>query len=196
MVRVEQLANGAPIFQSETRFLLDREGRVWRSLGLLVPAGASIPSLVPVVSAQDSLVQALKSVGITVDAAQIRVEGTNAEGTRTELVVSNEKIAGKVSSELVYFPGAPGQLVPAWRQLTYTNGDGDWSTIVDAVTGTVLWRKNIREHVSTQQARFSVYVQADGVTPADSPAPQSPTDRRPRARALSSRRSPAPSSTC
>src|SRR5262249_41981246 len=39
----------------------------------------------------------------------------------------------------------------------------------------LLWRKNIRTHASTQQARFSVYVQADGVTPADSPAPQSPT---------------------
>ena len=175
MVRVQQLANGVPIFQSETRFLLDRQGRVWRSLGLLVPAGASIPPLAPAVSAPEALVQAMKAVGLSVDAAGSRTEGTNAQGTRTEVVTSNERIAGKVPSELVYFTGAPGQLVPAWRQITFTTGEGDWYTLVDAVTGAVLWRKNIREHVSTQEARFSVYVQADGVTPADSPAPHSPT---------------------
>lgn len=179
MVRVQQYANGVLIFQSETRFILDRDGRVWRSLGLLVPAGASIPPLSAVVSAPEALVQAMKAVGITLDAAQMRTEGTNAAGTRTEVLVNNEQIAGAVPSELVYFPGAPGQLVPAWRQVAFTNGDGDWYTIVDATTGTVLWRKNIREHVSTQQARFSVYVQADGVTPADSPAPQSPTAATP-----------------
>ena len=49
---------------------------------------------------------------------------------------------------------------------------------------------------STQQARFSVYVQADGVTPADSPAPHVADHRRARAPARSSPRSPAPSSTC
>src|SRR6185369_1926946 len=44
----------------------------------------------------------------------------------------------------------------------------------DAQTGDLLWRKNIRNYVSAQDARFRVYVQADGITPADSPAPQSP----------------------
>ncbi len=175
MVRVQQLANGVPVFQSETRFILDRQGRVWRSLGLLVPAGASIPPLTPAVSASDALVEAMRTVGISVDAAGSRTEGTNPQGTRTEVVTSNEQIAGRVPSELVYFPAAPGQLVPAWRQITFTTGEGDWYTLVDAVTGTVLWRKNMREHVSTQEARFNVYVQADGVTPADNPAPHSPT---------------------
>src|SRR4051794_1255034 len=46
--------------------------------------------------------------------------------------------------------------------------------MVDAETGDLLWRKNIRDYASAQDARFRVYVQADGTTPADSPAPQSP----------------------
>ncbi len=49
-----------------------------------------------------------------------------------------------------------------------------YTTVVDAVTGTVLWRKNIQNHASTQEARFSVYVQADGTTPT-SPSPHAPT---------------------
>jgi hypothetical protein len=74
----------------------------------------------------------------------------------------------------VYFPVAPGVLVLAWSQVTFTRGSADWYTLVDAKTGVLLWRKNIKAHASSQEARFSVYVQADGVTPADSPAPQSP----------------------
>jgi uncharacterized repeat protein (TIGR01451 family) len=46
--------------------------------------------------------------------------------------------------------------------------------VVDAETGALLWRKNIRNSASTQDARFRVYVQADGKTPADGPAPASP----------------------
>ncbi len=147
MVRVEQRIDGHPIFQSETRFILDREGRVWRSLGLLVPAGAAAT---PISLAKISSKEALKAAGV-------------------------EETDGNASSGLVYFAAAPGRLVPAWRQVTFTSGDSDWFTLVDATTGTLLWRKDIREHVSTQQARFNVYVQADGVTPADSPAPHSPT---------------------
>src|SRR5215208_4603463 len=41
MVRVEQVVGGIPVFQSETRFLLDREGRIVRSVGLLVPGAAA-----------------------------------------------------------------------------------------------------------------------------------------------------------
>ena len=153
MVRVEQRRNGLPVFQSETRFILDRQGRIWRSLGLLVPSGATVPPVtLTKISARDALASALKSVGIRED-----------------------QVASGGQSDMVYVPVAPGRLVPAWRQITFTE-DGDWYMLVDAATGTLLWRKDLREHVSTQQARFNVYVQADGVTPADSPAPHSPTD--------------------
>jgi subtilisin-like proprotein convertase family protein len=178
MVRVEQMVNGLPVFQSETRFILDGDGRIFRSTGLLIPnATASAPALdvAELISAQEALASALGTVGITLDASQSSLTETNAEGTSTKVIANSEHVAGEVTSKLVYFPVAPGMLVPAWSQVTFTDGPGDWYTIVDASTGALLWRKNIRANVSAHDARFRVYVQADGTTPADSPAPLSPT---------------------
>ncbi|MGB9178887.1 MAG: M36 family metallopeptidase, partial [Pyrinomonadaceae bacterium] len=176
MIRVEQLVNGVPVFQSETRFIVDRSGRVIRSTGLMIPnATETAPALDGLLSAQEALGHAMASVGITLDAAQMSLSNTNQEGTKTEVVVNNEQVVGNAASKLVYFPLAPGVLIPAWSQVTFTNGGGDWYTIVDANTGELLWRKNIRDNASAHDARFRVYVQADGTTPADSPAPLSPT---------------------
>jgi subtilisin-like proprotein convertase family protein len=173
MVRVEQRVNGLPVFQSETRFVLDRGGRLIRSVGVLVPgAAAGAPPAAPKQSAAQALAAAMSSVGIALDAARARVEG---EGSEVGVVLEDPNIRDGVRSELVYFPAAPGVLVLAWSQVTFTRGPADWYTLVDATTGTLLWRKNIKAHASTQEARFSVYVQGDGATPADSPAPQSPT---------------------
>ena len=178
MVRVEQVVNGLPVFQSETRFILDANGRVFRSTGLLIPdATATAPevSVNDVIPAQEALARAMAKVGITLDASRAIISDMNADGTSVELVADNEHVTGDVTSKLVYFPAAPGLLVPAWSQVTFTDGPGDWYTLVDATNGSVLWRKNIRANVSAHDARFRVYVQADGTTPADSPAPLSPT---------------------
>jgi uncharacterized repeat protein (TIGR01451 family) len=177
MVRVEQLVNGRPVFQSESRFILDRTGRVWRSLGLMMP-NASAPALPAslTLDAPQALAKAMQTVGLTVDAAHTTVASTAANGAVKQVVASApSKIVGKVQSDIVYFPVGPGVLVPAWRQITFTRDDADWYTLVDVDTGILLWRKNIRAHASTQEARFSVYVQADGKTPSTSPAPDEPS---------------------
>ena len=176
MVRVEQRVDGRTVFQSETRFILDAEGRVWRSLGRLVPQTSLASGLVkPLsVSAPEALVAAMKTVGIELDASHLRTRNSNPAGTEIEVLADDSPIAGAVVSEIVFIPVSPGVLLPAWRQIVFTGGDADWHTIVDAASGTLLWRKNMRANLSTEEARFSVYVQADGVTPADSPAPQSP----------------------
>jgi hypothetical protein len=115
---------------------------------------------------RDALVSALASVNFVVHPDPMTLANTRPDGSKTEVVANHPQISGNVPSELVYFPIAPGVLVLAWSQVTMTEGDGDWYTLVDANTGTLLWRKNIRAHASTQEARFSVYVQADGKTPA------------------------------
>jgi uncharacterized repeat protein (TIGR01451 family) len=176
MVRVEQMVAGVPVFQSETRFLLDRDGRIVRSVGLMVPgASATPPSLAGLIGADEAFAAAMESVGIKLQAGAVRVASTAPSGLEAQVASTDARISGSVPSRIVYFAIAPGVLVPAWSQVAFTTGDQDWYTIVDATSGTVLWRKGMREYASTQQARFSVYVQADGVTPADSPAPQSPT---------------------
>ena len=177
MVRVEQVVNGLPVFQSDTRFILDAQGRVFRSTGLLIPnAGAKPIEFGELISAQEALGVALRSVAIETDTAQASLTNANINGTEVEVVTNDPNIGGNVTSKLVYFPLAPGMLVPAWSQVTFTNGSGDWYTIVDASSGKLLWRKNIRANASTHDARFRVYVQADGTTPADSPAPLSPSN--------------------
>ena len=73
MVRVEQTVNGLPVFQSESRFILDADGRLFRSTGLIIPeASAKAPAVdvSELISAQEALTSAMGSVGIAVDASQ------------------------------------------------------------------------------------------------------------------------------
>jgi subtilisin-like proprotein convertase family protein len=175
MVRVEQIINGRPVFQSETRFILDREGIIVRSLGLMVPnASAAAEALENLLSPQDALQRTMAQFNVSLDVQTMSVVKSENDGLRTEIRVDNPNIGGAVTSKLVYFPAAPGILIPAWSQIVFGVKE-DWYVLVDARDGTQLWRKNIRSDASTHDARFRVYVQADGITPADNPAPQSPS---------------------
>lgn len=153
MVRLRQTVHGLQVFQSEMRALLDRDGRLVRTVGRLVPGvdGGKVPAL----SA----------------AGQLAPEKALAAALAT---VGNPAVQRTGKSELVYFPLAPGVLIPAWSQVAFVAGPADWYMVVDAATGTLLYRKNIEHQASTQDARFSVFLQGDNKTPADSPAPRSP----------------------
>ncbi len=180
MLRVRQVINGQPVFLSETRILLDAQGRVLRTLGALVPDAATTAEVdTNLISASTALVSAMNSVGVALQASQISAPAAlGAASNAGSVTVNDARISSAVNSSLVYFPLLPGTLIPAWQQVTFTKGSGSYLTIVDAVSGTVLWRKNIESRASTQNARFSVYVQADGVTPT-SPAPHAPTTQAP-----------------
>ena len=179
MLRVEQRVNGRPVFQSESRFLVDRDGRLSKYVGLIVPQARAITPADPVgkLSAPAAASRLFASLGKSIPDAGF-VAGATVND-RVELTASDSFVAGPVSAREVYFPLAPGVLVPAWSLVAFTSGKEDWYSIVDAQTGDVLWRKNIRAYASTHEARFRVYVQADGKTPADSPAPLSPTTATP-----------------
>lgn len=180
MVRMEQVVNGYPVFQSETRFILDGEGKLFRSTGLMIPeASATATEQGHTISPQDALDRALATVGIDIDPSRASLSNNSIDGHQTEVVANDERITGPVVSKLVYFPVAPGILRLAWSQTIFTDGPADWYTLVDAETGRLFWRKNMKANVSTHDARFRVYVQADGTTPADSPAPLSPTTATP-----------------
>ncbi len=175
MVRVEQMINDRPVFQSETRFILDREGRIIRSLGLMVPkAGLSAEPIDDLLSPQEALKLTMQQLDVSLEVGHMIVSETEEQGMLTEMRVADPQIRGKVTSKLVYFPLAPGVLIPAWSQIVFGEKE-DWYVLVDARDGTMLWRKQIRDDVSTHDARFRVFVQSDGITPADNPAPQSPS---------------------
>jgi uncharacterized repeat protein (TIGR01451 family) len=176
MVRMEQQIDGRPIFQSETRFLLDKNGRLLEGLGRIVPHARSFGSSITAANFSTpaaALVKLLAFEKKTLDPATVTAVAVDA--TRAQLSTTDDTyIAGPVNARQILFPLAPGLLVPAWSLHVFTSGDADWYAIVDAETGDLLWRKNVRAYASVHDARFRVYVQADGITPADSPAPQSP----------------------
>ncbi len=175
MLRMEQQIDGRPVFQSETRFLLDRDGRLVKSVGLMVPHARALAaqnkpaSLLSAIEAVDSL---LTASGKSANPTAFTV--TSEEGGRVQLAETDDFVAGPITAREVLFPLAPGLLVRAWSLVVFTTGSQDWYAVVDAETGDLLWRKDMRDYASAQDARFRVYVQADGTTPADSPAPQSP----------------------
>ncbi len=160
MVRLRQTVHGVPVFQSDTRALLDRDGRLVRTVGRLVPGVDE------------------RSVAASSFAGQIAPEKALSAALAT---VGDPKVERTGASRLVFFPLGAGTLIPAWAQVAYVDGPADWYFVVDARTGTLLYRKNIEHQVSTEEARFSVYVQADGKVPADNPAPRSPVTVAPNA---------------
>ena len=172
MLRMEQRIDGRPIFQSETRFLLTRDGSLTAILGQMIPSARTIAPVTnwnSLLTAPQATARLLVASGIKADANEFAV-GTDRDG-RLELTQTNSSLKGSVTAQQIYFPLAPGLLVPAWSIVAFTTGDKDWYAMIDAQTGDLLWRKNIRAYASTQDARFRVYVQADGITPAPSPAP-------------------------
>lgn len=175
MLRMEQRIDGRPVFQSETRFLVTRDGRLVGSVGRMVPRARATTAAAPaanLITAPSAVSRLLASVGKTADPGAFTIAGETPGGTLLE--EASDAVAGPVTARQVLFPLAPGVLVPAWSLVVFTEGDADWYAVVDAQTGDVLWRKNMRNYASAHDARFRVFVQADGVTPADSPAPRSP----------------------
>jgi subtilisin-like proprotein convertase family protein len=179
LLRVEQRVDGWPVFDSETRFLLDRGGRIWRSLGTLLPGLATSPvafdraALLAPDVALDAL---LRTTGVALDRSAVSIRNATAVSAILE---APAPLTAPASARLVWFPLGPGHLVPAWSLTAFTDGGADWYALIDALNGELLWRRNLREQASNHAARFSVYVVGDGRTPADSPAPGSPNQVQP-----------------
>ncbi|MDP9190159.1 MAG: M36 family metallopeptidase [Acidobacteriota bacterium] len=175
MLRMEQRIHGRSVFQSETRFILDRNGRLVSSSGRMIPqartAAGTINDAALITPAQ-AVSRLLAVEGQSVSAASLSVTPAGGEWMRLE--ETDDYITDTISARPMLFPLGPGQLIPAWALVVFTAGENDWYAIVDAETGVLLWRKNIRNNVSLHDARFRVFVQADGTTPADNPAPGSP----------------------
>lgn len=174
LVIFEQVVNGRQVFQGECKVSIDREGSVVQSLSNLAPHATRKASPIGnLISPEGALVKTMATVDVALDPATMKAD-RSSDNLDAEITVKDPRIGGKVTSKIVYFPVAPGLLIPAWSQ-TIFGERFDWYALVDATDGTVLWRKNIRSDVSTHQARFRVYVQADGSTPSDSPSPLSPS---------------------
>jgi hypothetical protein len=127
MVRFEQVAGGLPVFQSDTRVTLDTSGRIIRVVGLLAPnAPANTVTPASRITAQQAFATSMASVGLRLDPARMSLRNASPDGDRVDVVAGDPRIRGTAASHLVYFPVAPGLLVPAWQQVTFTHVPGLW----------------------------------------------------------------------
>lgn len=163
-VELEQRVNGLPVFQGTVRGGFTAAGQLVRTTGVLVPvidAGA-LPTAASV-SASHAIALAAANVGWEVDENALVEKSTDESG---RITFARAGMADDARAWRIYFPVAPGVLRLAWA--TEIIGDPmGYLSIVDALDGTVVFRKNLTSFQS-QPATYVIYTD-------ESPAPLSPT---------------------
>jgi len=169
-VELEQYINGIPVFRGTVKAGFTKQGEMIRVINNMAP-GLDYESL---------------SRDFGDPSAAVRFAAPNADHRLTIADVtpnaaksSNIKVrfaAGgdwDITAEKMYFPTEPGVAIPAWRVLIWKPVNAFY-VIVDAKTGTMLWRKNLAND-QTQSATYNVYGNSNAwIDAADSPAPLSP----------------------
>jgi hypothetical protein len=147
-VHFEQRINDVPVFRGEVKAGFTRENEIIRVINNLAPN--------------------LDYESLSKDFGNVEQAVANASK-----FISSEPISGKTTAEKIYFPIDYGVARAAWRVLLWTKRDAFY-VIVDAETGTLLWRKNLTES-QTQPATYNVYGNTTSMMKTgDSPAPFTP----------------------
>ncbi len=187
---LEQRVNGVPVFAGEVKAGFDRNGSMIRVVNNLAPGlndtavskdfgdpanavRAAARYMDHEVRHEDTAINRSASTDLKV------VFGDAPTKTNPKSKIANPKsIDWATTAEKMYFPTEPGVAVPAWRVLIWQPVDS-YYVIVDAATGSMLWRKNITED-QTQPATYNVYRNATSyLDVADSPAPFTPGPNSP-----------------
>jgi Fungalysin metallopeptidase (M36)/Fungalysin/Thermolysin Propeptide Motif len=166
---LEQLIHGVPVFRGEIKAGFTKNGQIIRVINNFAP-GLDYESLS---SDFRNPLDAVKSAfrHINAEPKNKDLEINNAASTDLKAVFGNGDWA--TTAEKMYFPTEPGVARTAWRVLIWQPVNA-YYVVVDAETGTMLWRKNITED-QTQPATYQVYNNTNAFMPAaDSPAPLSP----------------------
>ena len=168
-VELDQEINGIPVFRGEIKAGFTRNREMIRVINNFAP-GLDYDSLSTDFGDPFAAVNA--AVGfINSEASKLDLTSNEAASTDIKAVFGNGDSA--TTAEKMYFPTEPGIAVPAWRVLIWQPVNA-YYVIVDAQTGTLLWRKNITED-QTQGAVYSVYVNPNAMmNVAHSPFPFSP----------------------
>ena len=145
-VELEQRIHGIPVFQGHLRGAFTTKGELARTNGLLATG-------LDGVAAQTAALSSAQAAAIA--AANVNMPTSAADSARTWQT---------------WFPLAAGVVRLAWTAEVLTENAG-FMSVVDATTGTVLFRKNLVD-AQTQTATYSVYT-------SDSPAPASPSPALP-----------------
>jgi subtilisin-like proprotein convertase family protein len=149
--RMEQYIDGIPVFRSEIRAGFNKDGAMFRVLNNLAPAL--------------EYEKLSKNFGDPAEAVR-RAAGYINHELRSSDIDFNEKASTDLkavfgtgdwatTAEKMYFPIETGVARPSWRVLIWQPVYA-YYVIVDAETGTLLWRKN-NTKFQTQPATYNVY---------------------------------------
>ncbi len=168
-VELDQEINGIPVFRGEVKAGFTRRGEMIRVINNFAP-GLDYGSLsTNFGDSLDAVHVAARSINN--DESKLDLHRNPAESTDLKAVFGTGDWA--TTAEKMYFPTEPGVAVPAWRVLIWQPVNA-YYVIVDAATGTMLWRKNISAD-QTQPSSYGVYVNPNAmVNVADNPFPMTP----------------------
>ncbi|MGB7202776.1 MAG: M36 family metallopeptidase [Pyrinomonadaceae bacterium] len=166
---LEQFINGVPVFRGEVKAGFTKRGEMIRVINNLA-AGLDYESLSTNFGEPANAVNAaLRSINNDGSKLDLRPDAKASTDLRRVFGTGDSA----TTAEKMYFPAEPGVAIPAWRVLIWQPVNAFY-VIVDAHTGTVLWRKNITED-QTESATMQVYNNPLAmVNSAESPAPLTP----------------------
>ncbi|HQU84466.1 MAG TPA: M36 family metallopeptidase, partial [Pyrinomonadaceae bacterium] len=166
---LEQFIGGVPVFRGEVKAGFTKNGEMIRVINNLAP-GLDYDSLS---SDFRNPFDAVKAAGTLINHEFKSAELVRNDAASNDLKVTFGTGDSATTAEKMYFPTEPGVAVPAWRVLIWQPVNAFY-VIVDAETGTMLWRKNITED-QTQSATYSVYTNSNAmINVADNPFPLTP----------------------
>lgn len=168
-VTLEQEIGGISVFRGEVKAGFSRNGEIVRVINNLAP-GLDYSSLSSDFADPSAAVRAAAGY-INHEFRSGGLERNTSESSEHKAVFGSGDSA--TTAEKMYFPTEPGVAVPAWRVLIWEPVNA-YYVIVDAQTGTMLWRKNITED-QTQAATYDVYANGNAmINVADNPFPFTP----------------------
>ncbi len=168
-VELNQEINGIPVFRGEVKAGFTKRGEMIRVINNLAPA-------MDYASLSTNFYDPLNAVRAS--AGFIHNDGSKLDLRKNEKTSTDLKAvfgAGDwaTTAEKMYFPTEPGVAIPAWRVLIWQPVNA-YYVIVDAASGTMLWRKNIAAD-QTQPATYNVYTNPNAmINVADNPFPLTP----------------------
>ncbi|HVE56711.1 MAG TPA: M36 family metallopeptidase [Pyrinomonadaceae bacterium] len=166
---LEQFIGGIPVFRGEVKAGFTKGGEMIRVINNLAP-GLDYESLSTDFRNPADAVKAAAGY-INYDLKSTDTAPNAAASTDLKTVFGEGDWA--TTAEKMYFPTEPGVAVPAWRVLIWEPVNA-YYVIVDANSGTMLWRKNITND-QTQSATYQVYTNSNAmINSAENPAPLTP----------------------
>ncbi len=169
-VELDQEINGLPVFRGTVKAGFTKNGEMIRVINNLAP-GLDYQTLS---TDFGDPVTALKTAAANVS-SELRAIDTapNTAASTDQTIRFGSGGDFDNTAEKMYFPTEPGVAVPAWRVLIWGTASS-YYVIVDAKSGTVLWRKNLTSD-QTQPATYNVYSATTNLGKAmNSAAPMSP----------------------